>query len=66
MKERKMQMVANKVKMEEEDSLDVQFWLKQSASDRIAEVTRLRHAYYSWLLGEFPTQMEKTVTKRKI
>lgn len=66
MKERKMQMVVNKVKMEEEDSLDVKFWLKRSASDRIAEVTRLRHEYYSWLLGEFPRQMEKTVIRRKI
>lgn len=66
MKERKMQMVANKIKMEDEDSLDVQFWLNQPTSARIAEVTRLRREYYSWLLGEFPSEMEKTVTRRKI
>ncbi|OAQ38033.1 hypothetical protein A5893_16725 [Pedobacter psychrophilus] len=59
-------MVANKVKMEDEDSLDVQFWLSQPASARIAELTRLRHEYYIWLIGEFPSQMEKTVMRRKI
>jgi hypothetical protein len=66
MKERKMQMVANKVKMQDEDALDVQFWLKQPELARIAEVTRLRREYYTWLMGEFPSRMEKTVTRRKI
>ncbi len=66
MKERKMAMVASKVKLEEEDSLDVKFWLNQPVADRIAEVTRLRHEYYSWLLGEFPQQMEKTVMRKKL
>lgn len=66
MKERKMQVVANKVRMDDEDFLDVQFWLKQPASARIAEVTRLRNEYYSWLMGEFPSQMVKTVLRRKI
>lgn len=66
MKERKMQMVVHKIKMDEEDQMDVQFWLKQPVSVRIAEVTKLRYEYYTWLLGEFPKQMEMTVTRKKI
>lgn len=54
MKERKMQMVVHHVKMAEEDQMDIQFWLNRSPSERIAEVTRLRNQYYTWLLGEFP------------
>ncbi|MEO5910039.1 MAG: hypothetical protein ABIP95_04080 [Pelobium sp.] len=61
-----MQMVIHKVKMDEEDEIDVQFWLGKSASDRIAEVTRLRYEYYTWLLGEFPTQIQKTVNRKKL
>lgn len=38
-------MKERKIQMDEEDQMDVQFWLNQSASDRIAEVTRLRHEY---------------------
>jgi len=66
MKERKMQMVVHKIKMDEGNQLDVQFWLNQPASARIAEVTRLRYNYYTWLLGEFPKQMEKTAKRRKL
>lgn len=65
MKKRKMAMVANQVKIEEEDFRDVVFWLGRPASERIAEVARLRKAYYSWLLGTYPERMEKTITQRK-
>jgi hypothetical protein len=66
MKERKMQMVVHKIKMDEEDQMDVQFYLKQPATGRIAEVTRLRHEYCTWFLGEFPKQMQKVVTFRNL
>lgn len=66
MKERKMSMVSDKVKMEEEDSIDVRFWLNQSAAARISEVTRLRKEYYSGLLGEFPKHIEKAVFRKKL
>lgn len=65
MKKRKMAMVASQVKIDEEDLRDIQFWLARPASERIAEVTRLRRAYYSWLLGTYPQHMEKTVTQCK-
>ena len=35
---RKMAMVVNRVKMDDEDSLDVVFWLNQPASERIKAV----------------------------
>jgi len=66
MKERKMAMVAKQVKMEEEDLLDVQFWLSRPPAERIAETTRLRRAYYTWLLGSYPERIEKTVSRRKL
>lgn len=58
-------MVANQVKMDEEDLRDIQFWLERPASERIGEVTRLRRIYYSWLLGTYPKHIEKIVTQRK-
>jgi hypothetical protein len=61
-----MQMVVHKIKMDKEDQMDVQFWLKQPASDSITEVTRLRHEYCTWLLGEFLKQMQKVVTFRNL
>lgn len=66
MKERKIQMVVHQVKMNDEDQIDVQFWLNRSPSERIAEVTRLRYQYYNWLLGEFPKKIEKAVSFRKL
>ncbi len=59
-----MAMVASQVKIDEEDLRDIQFWLGRQASERIAEVTRLRRAYYSWLLGTYPQHMEKIVSQR--
>lgn len=57
-------MVSKQVKIDEEDLQDVQFWLGRPVSERIAEATRLRRTYYSWLLGAYPEHMEKTVTQR--
>ncbi|MBE8713029.1 hypothetical protein C4F49_04995 [Sphingobacterium sp. KB22] len=57
-------MVANQILKNEEDLMDIQFWLARSNSERIAEVTRLRRLYYSWLLGNYPERMEKTITHR--
>jgi len=66
MKNRKMAMVANQVKIDEEDLRDILFWLDRPASERIAEVTRLRRAYYSWLLGSYPEHIEKAINHRNL
>lgn len=58
-------MVVGQVKIDEEDLQDIRFWLDRPASERIGEVTRLRRAYYTWLLGTYPEHMEKVVTQRK-
>lgn len=59
-------MVVNHVKMDDEDLLDVQFWLAKTASERIQEVTRLRINYYTWLNGSYPEKIAKVVTKRTL
>ncbi|WP_155907214.1 hypothetical protein [Lunatimonas lonarensis] len=66
MKNRKMAMVANQVKIDEEDLQDILFWLDRPASERIAEVTRLRRAYYSWLLGSYPEHIERAINQRNL
>jgi hypothetical protein len=66
MKERKMSMVVNKIKIGEEDSLDVEFWLNKPVKDRIAEITRLRRAYFTWLLVKFPDKIERIVSRRTL
>lgn len=65
-KERKMVMVAQQVKMEDEDHLDVLYWLSRSVSERLAEVSRLRRSYFSWADGMFPEKIEKVVQQRKL
>jgi len=64
--ERKMAMVVNHVKMEDEDHLDVQFWQAKSATKRMEEVTRLRINYYTWLNGSYPEKIAKVVTTRTL
>ncbi|MVN21349.1 hypothetical protein [Mucilaginibacter arboris] len=64
--ERKMAMVVTFVKMEEQDQLDVQFWQSKPASERLAEVTRLRINYYTWLNGSYPKKIAKVVAKRTL
>jgi len=65
-KVRKMVMVVNRVKMEDEDGLDVTFWLNQPASERIKAVTTLRRNYFTWLNGSFPDHIAKVVTRKKL
>ena len=61
---RKMAMVVNQVRMEDEDSLDLMFWMSKNASERLREVSRLRKNYFTWLNGSFPQKIEKVVNKR--
>jgi len=63
---RKMAVVVNQVKMEDEDHLDVLFWLGKSASERLSEVSRLRKNYFTWADGIFPDKIEKVVHQRKV
>jgi hypothetical protein len=63
---RKMQMAVHHVKMEDEDNLDVEFWLSKTPYERLAEVVRLRKNYFTWLHGSFPLKMEQVVHFRKM
>jgi len=63
---RKIAMVVNQVKMEDEDSLDVLFWLSRTVSERLSEVSRLRKNYFTWADGKFPEKIEKVVQQRKL
>lgn len=63
---RKIAIVANHVKMEDEDALDVAFWLTQSPSSRLAEVFRLRKNYFTWANGSFPQKIDKVISQRKM
>ncbi len=63
---RKIAMVVNHVKMEDEDDLDMDFWLTKTPAERLAEVCRLRKNYFTWLNGSFPEKMEKVVSWRKL
>jgi hypothetical protein len=65
-KERKIALAMNKVRMEDEDRLDVLYWLNRSVSERLAEVTRLRRSYFTWKDGRFPEEIEKVVNFRKL
>ena len=62
---RKIAAVVNHVKLEDEDELDVAFWLSQTPSSRLAEVSRLRRNYYTHINGSFPERMERIVSQRK-
>ena len=59
-------MVVNHVKMEDEDAFDVDFWLQQTPSSRLAEVFRLRKNYFTWADGTFPKKIEKVISQRKM
>lgn len=64
--ERKIAIVVNHVKMEDEDSLDVLFWLSKPVSERLAEVSRLRKNYFTGADGVFPEKIEKVFHQRKL
>jgi hypothetical protein len=61
-----MAVAVNHVKMNDEDALDVEFWLTKTPAERLAEVVRLRKNYYTWLNGSFPEKIEKVVSWRKM
>lgn len=61
-----MALVVNQVKMEDEDRLDVLFWLSKTVSERLSEVTRLRRNYFTWTDGFFPEKIEKVIHQRKL
>ena len=52
--------------MEDEDEQDVAFWLNKTPADRLAEVLRLRHNYFTWLNGLFPQKIEKVVHQKRL
>jgi len=52
--------------MEDEDMLDVDFWLQQTPSSRLAEVFRLRKNHFTWTDGAFPEKTTKVVSQRKL
>jgi hypothetical protein len=64
--DRKIAMVVNHIKMDDEDVADVAFWLSRSPTERLSEVFRLRHNYFTWANGTFPTKMEKVVHQVKL
>jgi hypothetical protein len=63
---RKIALVVNHLKMNEEDALDIEFWLSKTPGERLAEVVRLRRNYYTGLNGSFPEKMEKAVSWREM
>jgi hypothetical protein len=63
--ERKITIAVNHVKMEDEDILDVEFWLNRSPSERLAEVFRLRRDYFTRSNRSFPLRIEKVVHQKK-
>ena len=65
-KVRKITLVANQIKIDDEDRKDVIFWLNKSSSDRLKEVYRLRKNYYPWANGTYPSKIEKVVHFEKI
>jgi hypothetical protein len=64
--DRKIAMVVHQIRMEDEDSHDVLFWLSKTASERLSEVSRLRKNYFTWADGTFPERIEKVVSRRKL
>ncbi|WP_316833755.1 hypothetical protein [Pedobacter nutrimenti] len=52
--------------MEDEDNLDVLFWLGKPVAERLSEVLRLRKNYFTWVDGAFPKKIEKVIHQRKL
>jgi hypothetical protein len=65
-KARKISLVINQIHPDNEDKLDVEFWMSKTASERLAEVYRLRVNYYKWLNGSYPDKIERVITQRKL
>ena len=61
-----IEKVINVVKQEDQEEQYILFWISKTSQERLAEVTRLRRNYYTWLNKTFPDKMEKVVSKRRI
>ena len=59
-------MVVHQVSQQDEYRLDLDFWLKKSVSERLAEVCRLRRLYFNKDEEGFPTKIAKVVHKKRI
>jgi hypothetical protein len=64
--DRKIAMVVTQIRMEDEDSLDVTFWMAQTPAKRLEEVCRLRKNYFTWANGFFPAKIEKVVHQQML
>jgi hypothetical protein len=62
--ERKIALVVSQIQMDDENQLDVAFWLRKTPAERLSEVFRLRQDYFKWAQGEFPQKMIKAVNYR--
>nr|MBI1230178.1 hypothetical protein [Cytophagales bacterium] len=65
-KSRKMALIVQQVSQQDEYRLDMDFWLKKSVSERLAEVCRLRRLYFNKGEEGFPTKIAKVVHKKRI
>ncbi|MDB5146430.1 MAG: hypothetical protein JWQ57_450 [Mucilaginibacter sp.] len=63
---RKIALAVRHVLKEDEDHLDVEFWLSKSPSERLAEVVRLRRLHFTSFGKTFPGKIEKVVFRRKL
>jgi hypothetical protein len=63
---RKIALTVNQVLQQDEERLDVEFWLRKSPSERLAEVNRLRRLYFSTSEKPYPEKIEKVVSQRKL
>ena len=63
---RKIALTVRHILKEDEDRLDVDFWLSKSPSERLTEVVRLRRLYFSSPGKTFPDKIEKVVFRRKL
>lgn len=61
-----MALVVHQVSQENEYKLDMDFWLKKSVSERLAEVCRLRKLYFDQGKEGFPSKIAKVVHKKRI
>jgi hypothetical protein len=63
---RRKSLVINQIHPEDEDKLDVEYWMNKTPSERLAEAYRLRRNYYLWLNGSYPDKIERVVTQRNL
>lgn len=60
---RKMAMVVNQVKMEDEDNLDVLFWLNRTASERLSDLAVYEEIISPGQMAFFLKKLRKLFTK---